>query len=119
MLCSTIPVRAYAEELSRESKIEIEKQLEVEKDIVDISSAIAGNLKTVEEIIAQSKFTQRQGHAFAAEQGNNFIDGTLLYSGSYAIIGTMVIRTSYKLSDNQQVKLTNDITKALTQVNIE
>ena len=43
-------------------------------------------------------------------------DGTLLYSGSYAIIGTMVIRTSYKLSDSQQVTLTNDITKALTEV---
>ena len=27
-------------------------------------------------------------------------DGTVLYSGSYAIVGTMVIRTSYKLSKN-------------------
>ena len=74
MLCSSIPVRVYAEELSKESTFEIEKQLEVKKDIVDISSATSINFRTVEEIIAQSKFTQRQGHAFAAEQGNNFID---------------------------------------------
>ena len=41
-------------------------------------------------------------------------DGTILYSGSYAIVGTMVIRTSYKLSDEQQLLLTDVITKALT-----
>jgi len=43
-------------------------------------------------------------------------DGTLLYSGGYAIIGTMVVRTSYKLSDSQQVELINEITKVLTRV---
>lgn len=43
-------------------------------------------------------------------------DGTLLYSGSYAIIGTCVIRTSYKLNDQEQVDLTNDIVKALTAI---
>lgn len=43
-------------------------------------------------------------------------DGTLLYSGSYAIIGTMVVRTSYKLDNKQQVDLTNDITKRLTEL---
>ena len=41
-------------------------------------------------------------------------DGTLLYSGSYTIIGTMVIRTSYRLSNNQQIALINEITNALT-----
>ena len=41
-------------------------------------------------------------------------DGTVLYSGSYAIVGTMVIRTSYKLSGTQQLELTNAITVALT-----
>jgi len=43
-------------------------------------------------------------------------DGTLLYSGSYAIIGTMVVRTSYKLGNSEQVTLTNEITKLLTSV---
>ena len=41
-------------------------------------------------------------------------DGTVLYSGSYAIVGTTVIRTSYKLTNEQQMELTNDITMALT-----
>lgn len=41
-------------------------------------------------------------------------DGTVLYSGSYAIIGTMVIRTSYLLTNEEQLELTNNITKALT-----
>ena len=46
-------------------------------------------------------------------------DGTLLYSGSYAIIGTCVIRTSYKLNDQEQVDLTNDIVKALKAIKID
>lgn len=33
-------------------------------------------------------------------------DNTLLYSGSYAIVGTMVIRTSYLLSNEDQIKIT-------------
>ena len=41
-------------------------------------------------------------------------DGTLLYSGSYAVVGTMVIRTSYKLNNEQQVDLTNKITEEFT-----
>lgn len=41
-------------------------------------------------------------------------DGTVLYSGSYAIVGTMVIRTSYKLTNEQQFELTSEITSVLT-----
>lgn len=43
-------------------------------------------------------------------------DGTILYSGSYAIVGTMVIRTSYKLADVEQYELTNGITQKLTEI---
>lgn len=43
-------------------------------------------------------------------------DGTVLYSGSYAIVGTMVIRTSYKLTDEQQIEFTKAITAAMTSV---
>lgn len=42
-------------------------------------------------------------------------DNTLLYSGSYAIVGTMVIRTSYRLDGESQLNLTNDITKEFTK----
>ena len=41
-------------------------------------------------------------------------DDTLLYTGSYTIIGSMVIRTSYKLTNQQQIDLTNKIVKAIT-----
>lgn len=45
-------------------------------------------------------------------------DNTLLYSGSYVLVGTMVVRTSYKLSDKEQVDLTNDIIEAFTIIDI-
>ena len=41
-------------------------------------------------------------------------DGTILYSGSYAILGTMVIRTSHKLTNEQQLAFTRMITEKLT-----
>lgn len=43
-------------------------------------------------------------------------DGTLLYSGAYAVIGTMVVRTSYILDNARQVELTNGIVEAMTGV---
>ncbi len=42
-------------------------------------------------------------------------DGTILYSGSYAIVGTNVIRTSYILSNERQWEITSEITKKLTE----
>lgn len=42
-------------------------------------------------------------------------DNTLLYSGSYAIVGTMVIRTSYRLDGESQFDLTNEITQEFTK----
>lgn len=42
-------------------------------------------------------------------------DGTVLYSGSYAIVGTTVIRTSYLLSNEEQFDLTDRITQAITK----
>lgn len=42
-------------------------------------------------------------------------DDTILYSGSYAIVGTTVIRTSYLLSDKEQYDLTDTVTQALTK----
>ncbi len=42
-------------------------------------------------------------------------DNTILYSGSYAAVGTMVIRTSYLLDKDAQLKITNEITKAMTK----
>lgn len=36
-------------------------------------------------------------------------DGSVLYTGSYAVVGTMVVRTSYKLTNEEQLNLTADI----------
>ena len=43
-------------------------------------------------------------------------DGTILSTGSYVLIGTMVIRTSFELDDNEQYQLTDSIIKAMTTV---
>lgn len=43
-------------------------------------------------------------------------DDTLLYSGSYSLVGTMVIRTSYKLSNEEQISLMNRIVIGLTSI---
>lgn len=43
-------------------------------------------------------------------------DNTLLYSGSYVIVGTMVVRTSYKLSNKQQIDVTNEIINAFSEI---
>jgi hypothetical protein len=40
-------------------------------------------------------------------------DGTVLYSGSYALVGTMVIRTSCLLDDDAQYVLTGDIVNVM------
>ena len=41
-------------------------------------------------------------------------DDTILYSGSYAIVGTMVVRASYMLAEEDQLYLTNEIVKSFT-----
>ena len=43
-------------------------------------------------------------------------DNTLLYSGSYVLVGTMVVRTSYKLSNQEQIDLTNAIINSFTEL---
>ena len=43
-------------------------------------------------------------------------DNTILYSGSYAVVGTMVVRTSYKLTNQQQIDLTSSITSAMLEI---
>lgn len=43
-------------------------------------------------------------------------DNTILYTGSYAVVGTMVIRTSYRLDTSTQYDLTDRIIKAFTSL---
>lgn len=44
-------------------------------------------------------------------------DDTILYTGSYAIAGTMIIRTSYVLTNEQQFYLTDKIIQEFTKIN--
>ena len=76
------------------------------KDIVDKGTDAGGAIEVYRNL---------KDAEYRCEYLSNF-DNTLLYSGSYAIIGTMVIRTSYKLSNEGQLDLTNKITEALTKV---
>lgn len=41
-------------------------------------------------------------------------DGTLIDSGSHILVGTMVIRTSYNLSDEEQIKLIDELVTVFT-----
>lgn len=43
-------------------------------------------------------------------------DGTYLYTGSYALIGTTVVRTSYRLEEKQQLELTNLIFEQMSNL---
>ena len=43
-------------------------------------------------------------------------DGTVLYTGSYTLIGTMVIRTSFLLTDQEQMELTDLIIREFTRL---
>ena len=56
------------------------------------------------------------GAALARCQYLSDFDNSLLYSGSYAIIGTMVVRTSYLLTNSEQLELTDAIVKSLTTI---
>lgn len=44
-------------------------------------------------------------------------ENTMLYSGSYSVVGTMVVRVSYVLTDEQQFTLTDYIVQQFTHTN--
>lgn len=50
------------------------QQNRLETRAFDEGSYVIGNNMAIQAILEQSKFTARQGHAFAAERGNNLID---------------------------------------------
>ncbi len=70
LLFNQICVTVYADESDKKTNSESEDK------VIDPSSiAPAASSRTVDQVIAQSKYTQRNGHGFAAENTNNFIDG--------------------------------------------
>ena len=77
LLITIFPLETYAEEIPK--NVNQENGNEIEDDAgqgnsLNATSAATLGTRAVNDIIAQSKFTYRQGHGFAAEQGNNYID---------------------------------------------
>lgn len=56
-----------------------------------------------------------------AEARNSYLatyDGTALDPGSHVVVGTMVVRTSSMLTDEQQIELTNQIIAIMTELEV-
>lgn len=67
LILTDCPVVVYADE-NMENVFPME-------DLPTGGEVSASNIRTVEDVISQIKFANRgNGHSFAAEQGNNFID---------------------------------------------
>ena len=69
MVFANIPIEAYASTNS----VSVNDYHSNNATNIDAATA-ANNMKTVNDIVTQWKFSQNQGHGFAAEQGNNLID---------------------------------------------
>ena len=70
MSIQLVPINSLAVEMTSEPKDASDVDV-----AADLSSAVITNqIKSVDTIIQQSKFTGHQGHGFAAERGNNLID---------------------------------------------
>lgn len=69
LLSQSLPINAQATETTIPGKEDT-----VLSDSIDPSTAAIVNIKTVNDILAQAKFSARQGHGFAAERGNNLVD---------------------------------------------
>lgn len=68
MIINFLPIQIFAVEKSMIDKSASENKY------IDIGSYVIGNNVTINQLLAQSKFTASQGHGFAAEVGNNLID---------------------------------------------
>lgn len=66
MIANLIPMQVFATEKN-------DKPI-TNTEYLDLGAYAIGNNITINQLLEQSKFTARQGHAFAAEVGNNLID---------------------------------------------
>ncbi len=74
-IMNTIFVPVYAEEMATNTLNAADNEFaDNSSNIINSSSFAAVEVKTVNDLLAQSKFTASQGHGFAAERGNNLID---------------------------------------------
>lgn len=74
LLVESVPLACYAENATTSTNsISSDKDIE-DNDILDIASITAASPKTVNDVLAQRKFSSSKGHGFAAERGNDLAD---------------------------------------------
>lgn len=83
-LLQSVPLSTFAINVSSSAKQSTEIQIATPETAtrqkhqsersIDVASTFSSKPKSVDYILEQSKFTASQGHGFAAEVGNNFID---------------------------------------------
>ncbi|MCH5253961.1 MAG: hypothetical protein J1F41_03480 [Lachnospiraceae bacterium] len=76
IIISAIPLTAYAEEIQEEDGIDTTICENILPETLPAGAeSSAANIRTVNDVISQIKFAYKgNGHSFAAEQGNDFID---------------------------------------------
>lgn len=72
ILTQAIPLTSFAEKITENTQAEAD--IIIDEEIIDISSITAVDNKTVNDVLAQYKFSSPQGHGFAAERGNDLAD---------------------------------------------
>ena len=85
MLLAVSPINSFAEIGSNDDSSLVSEKIIENDSIGDPVSAVVANQKTVNDIIAQSKFRASQGHGFAAERGNNLVDQ--LHGRNASVVG--------------------------------
>lgn len=75
IIVGIIPINSFAiEKNTEENTIEYSARTPDDKIIEDVTAVTEGNIRTINDILAQRKFHQNTGYGFAAEQGNNLAD---------------------------------------------
>ena len=75
LLASSTSMQCFAEQTTQTSSVKLATDyVNTDDDIVDLSSIVVIAPKNVNDVLAQYKFTNPNGHGFAAERGNNLAD---------------------------------------------
>ncbi len=84
----------------------VDKSVLPEEDLISLGNDVGGTIEVY----------RNSTDAVARTEYLSQYDGTILFSGSYTVVGNMVIRTSCLLSKDQRTSLTDNIIKEFTSV---
>ena len=79
IVLTLIPTNLFAQDItdntiSTESKSDLDSIVSNENIVNDVTAITEGNIRTINDVLAQRKFHWNTGFGFAAEQGNNLAD---------------------------------------------